>query len=82
MAIPVEQMQVALGAHNIRQRPPLVLKVESIMKHPKYVGEKDSYKNDIAVMKLKQPVKFTQDIAPVCLPPITLQRYSNLIAAG
>lgn len=40
--------------------------VETIFTHPKYQPE--TYDNDIALMKLARPIKFTRFILPACLP--------------
>jgi len=80
--IPREEMRVALGAHNLKESPPLVLEVESFKKHPKYTGESGQYKYDVALMKLKESVEFSDIISPVCLAPESLEGFDNLMAAG
>lgn len=40
--------------------------VETIMTHNKY--RPDTYHNDIALIKLATPIKFTRYILPACLP--------------
>uniref|UniRef100_W5MUA0 coagulation factor Xa n=1 Tax=Lepisosteus oculatus TaxID=7918 RepID=W5MUA0_LEPOC len=40
--------------------------VEKVIIHNKYVT--DTYDNDIAIIKLKEPIKFTKFIIPACLP--------------
>ena len=43
--------------------------VQSIMTHPDY--ENKPFDNDIALMKLSEPVTFTEYIRPACLPSNT-----------
>lgn len=40
--------------------------VEAIITHHKYQSE--TYNNDIALMKLAKPIKFSRFIVPACLP--------------
>lgn len=46
---------------------PIDAPVESIEVHKEYSGEPD-FHNDIALLKLENPVTFTEFISPVCLP--------------
>uniref|UniRef100_H2ZV68 coagulation factor Xa n=1 Tax=Latimeria chalumnae TaxID=7897 RepID=H2ZV68_LATCH len=40
--------------------------VDKLFMHPKFV--KKTYDNDIALLKLKDPIKFTKNVIPICLP--------------
>lgn len=40
--------------------------VETIITHNKY--KQDTYHNDIALIKLRTPIKFSRYILPACLP--------------
>lgn len=44
----------------------LEFKVESVMKHSGYSTY--NYNNDIALVKLKEPIRFEGKMRPVCLP--------------
>ena len=44
------------------------LHVEQIFIHPEYEANKRPAVNDIAVIKLREPVEWTQWVQPVCLP--------------
>ena len=60
---------VRLGAHNlsIPNEPDAIdVEVEEVRRHEQF--ESRTYKNDIAVLKLRRPVSFTRAISPVCLP--------------
>ena len=39
--------------------------VSGIVRHPHYLGSQ----NDLAVVRLAAPVRLTQDVSPICLPP-------------
>ncbi|XP_078101249.1 mannan-binding lectin serine protease 1 isoform X1 [Sander vitreus] len=41
--------------------------VQEIVLHPNF--QPDNYNNDIALLRLEQPLDFTEFIRPVCLPP-------------
>ncbi|XP_032902123.1 complement C1r-A subcomponent-like [Amblyraja radiata] len=45
------------------------LPVERVYLHPNYSGSDPNYSNDIALIKLANPLRLTADIGPVCLPP-------------
>jgi hypothetical protein len=40
-----------------------------IKQHPAYMGRLTQWDYDIAVMKLQEPVAYSSDISPICLPP-------------
>ena len=39
-----------------------------IIKHPEYANKHFYEENDVALIKLKSPIVFTQSIRPICLP--------------
>lgn len=47
---------------------------EAIFMHESY--DRKTYKNDIALIKLKEKATFNNDIWPICLPP------SNIVLEG
>lgn len=57
-----------LGYHNLQQSDEQTIKLRSkkIDVHPNYNSKNNN--NDIAVITLIKPVKFTNAIKPVCLP--------------
>ncbi|XP_046648389.1 chymotrypsinogen 2-like isoform X1 [Daphnia pulicaria] len=66
-----DQIQVLLGVHFFNQTTTdaqLRRKVRRIKTHEKYDPD-NWYNNDIAILTLDSPVKFTETISPVCLPP-------------
>uniref|UniRef100_V9KI64 Vitamin K-dependent protein C n=1 Tax=Callorhinchus milii TaxID=7868 RepID=V9KI64_CALMI len=50
------------------------LPIEAIHVHPGFTSESHNYDNDIALVKLREKVKLSQHILPVCLPPADLPR--------
>lgn len=59
---------IRLGAYDIREPSEHVkdIEVSRIRQHPQF--QKDTFMNDIAVLRLKRPVMFNEYIRPVCLP--------------
>lgn len=59
---------VRLGAYDIQEPSEHVkdIEVSRIRQHPQF--QKDTFMNDIAVLRLKRPVMFNEYIRPVCLP--------------
>ncbi|XP_052744134.1 uncharacterized protein LOC112056709 [Bicyclus anynana] len=59
--------------------PPVEYEIESIVIHPGYIKENYTF-GDIAIIKLKQRVTFTDFIQPICLPTteyIKMQDYTH-----
>lgn len=77
-----QKVKVVLGAHALnRVRDYLTLDVEKIILHPGY--DRTSQRNDIALIKLRIPVTFSNKIRPVCLPIPSAEFFpDNLIIAG
>ncbi|KAH6931699.1 hypothetical protein HPB50_027245 [Hyalomma asiaticum] len=75
---------IRLGAHNIQEQSENVrdIEVSRIREHPGF--QKDTFMNDIAVLRLKRPVKFDEYIRPVCLPERDDESYfgKNAVATG
>ncbi|XP_074086671.1 prothrombin [Macrotis lagotis] len=66
----VEDLLVRIGKHHRSkyERPmEKIAKLEKIIIHPKY-NWKENLDRDIALLKLKQPITFSDYIHPVCLP--------------
>jgi Trypsin. len=59
---------VLLGIHNVNSLqdvPQVVRQLSRIVRHPQYFGTL----NDIALLRLIQPVSYSVVIRPICLPP-------------
>lgn len=57
-----------LGAHNLymmQDMKQVAQPLSRIVRHPQYLGTN----NDIALLRLSQPVSYSVIIRPICLPP-------------
>jgi transmembrane serine protease 3 len=59
---------IVFGAHNLARAQPgqMTVPATRAVPHPEY--NPDTTLNDIAVVKLSKPIKFTKTIQPACLP--------------
>ncbi|XP_021921069.1 ovochymase-1-like isoform X2 [Zootermopsis nevadensis] len=67
---------VILGAHNlymIQDMRQVVQPLSRIVRHPQYLGTN----NDIALLRLSQPVSYSVVIRPICLPPSSDETYTG-----
>ena len=60
-----------LGMHNRlkTESSKITRYVTQVIIHPNYMGRLTQWDFDIAIMKLQEPVTFTNEIGPICLPP-------------
>ncbi|EFX78247.1 hypothetical protein DAPPUDRAFT_305263 [Daphnia pulex] len=66
----INSMKVALGVHFVNDTSSDAQLTKTIVRikiHEDY--DKAELANDIAILTLKSPVKFTEIISPICLPP-------------
>ncbi|XP_043828130.1 prothrombin, partial [Dromiciops gliroides] len=66
----VDELLVRIGKHQrskYERSMEKIAKLEKIILHPKY-NWKENLDRDIALLKLKQPITFTDFIHPICLP--------------
>ncbi|GFT83453.1 proclotting enzyme [Nephila pilipes] len=65
-----EQLTVRLGDHHLFRTDdfmdPIEFKVAAAIPHPQF--SRSGFYNDIALLKLRQPVSYSEFISPVCLP--------------
>jgi hypothetical protein len=64
----IVRFTVVLGIHNlnsIQDMRQLARHLSRIVRHPQYLGDM----NDIALLRLIQPVSYSVVIRPICLPP-------------
>ena len=67
--LPIDEINIILGVYDLLSddQPSLQLKsIVSAVIHPKFVSK--TFNNDIAILKLNSPVKFSYAVGPVCLP--------------
>ncbi|KAM4617640.1 prothrombin [Discoglossus pictus] len=77
-----DDILVRIGKHHrtkYERMTEKIVQLESIIVHPKY-NWKENLDRDIALMKLKRPVAFSNYIHPVCLP--TKDIVQNLMIGG
>jgi hypothetical protein len=64
----ITRFAVLLGIHHLdsdHEMPHVVRQLSTIVRHPQYLGTM----NDIALLRLTQPVTYSVVIRPICLPP-------------
>jgi len=69
----IVRFKVALGIHHLQSvqgEQHVVQHLSRIVLHPQYLGTM----NDIALLRLTQPVGYSVLIRPICLPPPTGKR--------
>lgn len=64
-----KDLTLGLGIHDV-QKPEdgLIVPAGQLILHEDFDSDNLHDFNDIALIKLKHPVKYTKDIKPVCLP--------------
>jgi len=68
-----EMYLVRLGAYNLSdtsERGRVSMELSELHVHPKYTRNWNNSWYDIALMKLKEPIEFTDHISPICLPAV------------
>jgi len=73
------EIRVRVGQHSLLESTPM-LNVSKIVMHKDY--DTVSQFNDIALLRLTNPIQFTKDILPICLPPSDLEDPDGLFVAG
>ncbi|XP_054157647.1 ovochymase-2-like [Oppia nitens] len=74
-----ESIGVRIGQHSL-QEPTPILKISAIKLHDDY--DSVSQKNDIAVLRLQNPIQYNENIEPVCIPPSDLDDPDGLWVSG
>lgn len=72
--------QVERSGQKVCNDPYVDMEVTEITPHPQYPGNQRDQLNDIALLRLKSAVAYTDYISPVCLP--ILPEYQNNIFLG
>merc|ERR1712243_351583 len=73
-------IRVILGEHNITDSDFNRVDVAQIIKHPNYDHYKYNYDNDYAILRLANPVAFTNEVSPACLPADLSATYAGVLA--
>ncbi|XP_044038024.1 tryptase-2-like [Siniperca chuatsi] len=61
---------VWVGSHNLQKESTRYMGILYVIRHPEYRALSTGYVNDIALIKLKKKMKFSQNVAPVGLPSV------------
>lgn len=80
-----ESMRVVMGHHDIKKlREATVYHPDKLISYPKYQDSDPYQKFDIALIRLRERVIFSDKIFPVCLPGRDFPKsdYPNLVVAG
>lgn len=75
----------SLGQHDLTRREgdEQVMEVERIFRHPNYNELRNhKYDYDIALMKLKKSITYTDKVRPVCLPRRNYRAGTNCYVTG
>lgn len=62
---------IRAGIHSLKKKkyaPAQKIEVEEVIVHEGYEPQ-DGMRDDIALLKLKKPLKFSKQVQPICLPP-------------
>jgi len=72
------------GEHDLRKADGTehVIQIEEIFIHPKYNPPKTENDYDVALIKLRKPIKFNNDVRPVCLPTKDFRAGTNCYVTG
>lgn len=82
----VARMTVNLGDHNIRtphETQHIVKKVKRIVRHRSF--DPRTLYNDVALLTLDSPIKYTKTVRPICLPMVSKNyggRYGTVVGWG
>jgi secreted trypsin-like serine protease len=69
---------VILGEHNIADSDFNRVDVAEIINHPNYNSQTTD--NDYAILRLANPVTFTNEVSPACLPADLSATYAGVLA--
>merc|ERR1712055_1034904 len=70
--------QVLLGEHKTDDDKQTKVEVATITDDPLY--NSDTMRNDFSILTLKEPITFTREISPACLPSDTTELYAGQVA--
>jgi len=71
-------IRIILGEHKTDDASQTKVEVATITDDPLY--NSNTMKNDFSILTLKEPVTFTREISPACLPSDTNQLYAGQVA--
>ena len=59
-----------------------IIPIDKIIVHPNYNPPVTSFDYDVALIKLKEPITFNNDVRPVCLPTMDFPPGTNCYVSG
>ena len=69
-------LQFFVGKHEVNKTDPYEqqVEVEDIEEHGEYITGNDTHPGDfdVALIKLKKPIKFSEYVRPICLPDVNM----------
>ena len=71
-------IRVIIGEHNIADSVYNRVNVAEIINHPNYNSQ--TLDNDYAILRLANPVTFTMEVSPACLPADLSATYAGVLA--
>ncbi|RWS26971.1 Proclotting enzyme-like protein [Leptotrombidium deliense] len=79
-----QELKVILGVHNlVKATAEDKYAVSKIVAHEKYIEKDSQYNDDIALLKLEKPLKFSYNLLPICQPKKDMIKFEhNLNAIG
>ncbi|XP_053207564.1 CUB and peptidase domain-containing protein 2-like isoform X2 [Panonychus citri] len=77
-----ESTEVYLGSHAISKDLQNKYNVSNFFYDKRFDITQRKLNFDFALLKLSEPVKFTGDIYPICIPDSNIKKYKSLIVAG
>ena len=76
--LPASWIRVLLGEHNIADREFNRVDIAEIINHPKFNPR--TLDNDFSILRLANPVNFTNKVSPACLPADLSATYAGVLA--
>ena len=59
-----------------------IIQIDKIILHPNYNPSVTNLDYDVALIKLKEPITFNNDVRPVCLPTADFEPGTNCYVTG
>lgn len=68
-----------LGLYDMRQRNATTSEIDEIILHPNWDPHSESYDSDIALLKLRNAIIFSNLISPICLWPLKINEPNGIV---
>ena len=80
VVIAPSSIRVLLGEHNVADNEFNRVDVAEIINHPDYKRDPRFIDNDYSILRLANPVTFTNKVSPACLPTDLSSTYTDVLA--